>query len=176
MAKLCGTTREQPPRSRSNWRIEEGLPGPRFGSSDRNKKKRMATPLSVVILAAGLGTRMKSKRAKVLHRAGGLALVEHVVRAARGIASPENITVVVGHGADQVKALLAPTGVHFADQTAQKGTGHALMVSRGALESLGGYVVVLYGDCPLLTSATLHESVQRQTSGSAAATVIATRL
>ena len=53
--------------------------------------------LGVVILAAGLGTRMRSKQAKVLHRAGGMALVEHVVGAARELASPENIVVVTGH-------------------------------------------------------------------------------
>src|SRR5271166_4209244 len=58
----------------------------------------MKSPINVVILAAGLGTRMKSKRAKVLHRAGGLTLVEHVVHAAAGLTSAEHITVVVGQG------------------------------------------------------------------------------
>ena len=64
-----------------------------------------------VILAAGLGTRMRSKRAKVLHRAGGLALVEHVVRSARGVTDADRIVVVLGHQADEVKAVLAPYGV-----------------------------------------------------------------
>ena len=67
----------------------------------------MTTPVSVVILAAGMGTRMRSKTPKVLHRAGGLTLVEHVVRLARTVAEPENIVVVVGHGADDVRAVLA---------------------------------------------------------------------
>ena len=65
---------------------------------------------SVVILAAGLGTRMRSKRAKVLHRAAGLALVEHVVGAARSLAAPENTIVVTGHQAAEVEASLQRLG------------------------------------------------------------------
>ena len=95
----------------------------------------MTSQTNVVILAAGLGTRMKSKRAKVLHRAGGLTLIEHVVRAAGAIAPATNATVVVGHQADQVRALLAPSGVRFVDQTEQKGTGHALLACRASLAS-----------------------------------------
>ncbi len=87
----------------------------------------MTSQTNVVILAAGLGTRMKSKRAKVLHRAGGMTLIEHVVNAASGIAPAQHVTVVVGHQAEQVRALLAPSGVRFVDQTEQKGTGHALL-------------------------------------------------
>ncbi len=64
----------------------------------------MTTHVSAVILAAGLGTRMKSKLAKVLHRAGGLTLLEHVVRAAAAVTSPERIVAVVGHQAAQVQA------------------------------------------------------------------------
>lgn len=124
---------------------------------------------------------MKSKRAKVLHRAGGMTLVEHVIHAAGAIAPASNITVVVGHQADQVRALLQPSGVRFVDQTEQKGTGHALLACRASLASEPGLVVVLYGDCPLLSPATLTELVRRQSfsheSGSdAAATLITTRL
>jgi len=136
----------------------------------------MTSPLSVVILAAGLGTRMKSKRAKVLHRAGGLTLIEHVVRAAQGITPAERITVVVGHQAVEVQALLEPLGVRFAEQKEQKGTGHAVMSCRAALRPEGGLVVVVYGDCPLLARATLQELVQRQKESAAAATLITTRL
>ncbi len=136
----------------------------------------MTSPLSVVILAAGLGTRMKSKRAKVLHRAGGLTLIEHVVKAAQGITPAEHITVVVGHQAAEVQALLAPLGVHFAEQKEQKGTGDAVMKCRAALEPKGGLVVVVYGDCPLLARATLQELVERQKQSAAAATLITTRL
>jgi bifunctional UDP-N-acetylglucosamine pyrophosphorylase/glucosamine-1-phosphate N-acetyltransferase len=136
----------------------------------------MTSQTNVVILAAGLGTRMKSKRAKVLHRAGGMTLIEHVVHAAGAIAPSGNATVVVGHQADQVRTLLVPSGVRFVDQTEQKGTGHALLACRASLVSEPGLVVVLYGDCPLLSSATLTELVRRQASNDAAATLITTRL
>jgi bifunctional UDP-N-acetylglucosamine pyrophosphorylase/glucosamine-1-phosphate N-acetyltransferase len=136
----------------------------------------MKSQINVVILAAGLGTRMKSKRAKVLHRAGGLTLIEHVVHAAASIAPANNATVVVGHQADRVRALLGPGGVRFVDQTEQKGTGHALLACRESLASEPGLVVVLYGDCPLLSPATLAELVRRQSTSEAAATVITTRL
>jgi bifunctional UDP-N-acetylglucosamine pyrophosphorylase/glucosamine-1-phosphate N-acetyltransferase len=132
--------------------------------------------IDVVILAAGLGTRMKSKHAKVLHRAGGLSLVEHVVQAASGITDAAHITVVVGHQGEQVKQRLASTGVRFVEQTEQKGTGHAVMACRSALESENGLVVVLYGDCPLLSENTLRELAARQASGDAAVTLITTRL
>src|SRR5260370_6361603 len=136
----------------------------------------MKSPINVVILAAGLGTRMKSKRAKVLHRAGGLTLVEHVVNAATGITPPEHVTVVVGSQAEQVKASLAHAGVQFVDQKEQKGTGHALLMCRDVLASQGGLVVVTYGDGPLLSRATLQQLVDRQASSDGAATLITTRL
>lgn len=136
----------------------------------------MNAPVNVLILAAGLGTRMRSKRAKVLHRAGGLALIEHVVQAASRVTPPQHITVVVGHQAEQVESLLAPHGVRFARQAEQKGTGHAVMICRDALAAQGGLLVVLYGDCPLLTSATLQALIDRQAASSAAATLITTEL
>lgn len=136
----------------------------------------MTSQTNVVILAAGLGTRMKSKRAKVLHRAGGLTLIEHVVGAAAAIAPPNHITIVVGHQADNVRGTLANTGVRFVDQTEQKGTGHALLACRESLISEPGFVVVLYGDVPLLSPATLTDLVRRQCSSDAAATLITTRL
>jgi len=136
----------------------------------------MKSPTNVVILAAGLGTRMKSKRAKVLHRAGGLSLIEHVVNAARAVTDPAHITVVVGRQAEEVRALLAPAGVRFVDQKEQKGTGHALRMCRKPLAAQGGQVVVLYGDCPLLSQATLKDLVRRQARSKAAATLITTRL
>ena len=136
----------------------------------------MKSSINVVILAAGLGTRMKSKQAKVLHRAGGLTLVEHVVNAAAGITKPENITVVVGTQAGQVKAALSHTGVKFVEQKEQKGTGHALLMCKDALASQGGLVVVTYGDGPLLSQATLRELVDRQSEGGKAATLITTSL
>src|SRR6266496_201933 len=107
--------------------------------------------VNAVLLAAGLGTRMRSKRAKVLHKAGGLTLVEHVVNAALGITTADRIVVVVGHQAGEVKAALSNTAVQFALQTEQKGTGHALLMCR-AIVPHDGLLVVGYGDVPLLSA------------------------
>jgi bifunctional UDP-N-acetylglucosamine pyrophosphorylase/glucosamine-1-phosphate N-acetyltransferase len=131
---------------------------------------------SVVILAAGLGTRMRSKRAKVLHRAGGLALIEHVVEAARQVAPPQRIVTVTGHQADQVEALLRPSGVRFARQKAQKGTGDALAACRDAVAGQDGLLMVLYGDTPLLSAATLLRLRDAQAGSDCAATLITTAL
>ncbi|MBV8841553.1 MAG: bifunctional UDP-N-acetylglucosamine diphosphorylase/glucosamine-1-phosphate N-acetyltransferase GlmU [Bryobacterales bacterium] len=131
--------------------------------------------LSIVILAAGLGTRMRSKHAKVLHRAGGLALVEHVVGAARELAAPERIVVVTGHQAEDVEALLRPQGVRFARQTEQKGTGHAMECCRSAAGA-NGLLMVLYGDTPLLSAETLMRLRDAQVESAGAATLITTVL
>jgi len=136
----------------------------------------MQIPVNIVILAAGLGTRMKSKQAKVLHRAGGLSLAEHVVRAALTLAPADRIFAVVGHQADQVRAELAGTGIGFITQTEQKGTGHAVRSCRDQLASRGGLLVVLYGDCPLLSAGTLRRLVELQATFPHAATVITTLL
>jgi bifunctional UDP-N-acetylglucosamine pyrophosphorylase / glucosamine-1-phosphate N-acetyltransferase len=131
---------------------------------------------SVVILAAGLGTRMRSKRAKVLHRAGGLALVEHVVAAARAVSEADGIVVVTGHQADQVEALLGPAGVRFVRQKEQKGTGDALAACREAVAGQDGLLMVLYGDTPLLSAATLLRLRDAQARSDRAATLITTAL
>ncbi|HLJ18333.1 MAG TPA: bifunctional UDP-N-acetylglucosamine diphosphorylase/glucosamine-1-phosphate N-acetyltransferase GlmU [Bryobacteraceae bacterium] len=132
--------------------------------------------LTVVILAAGLGTRMKSKRAKVLHRAGGLTLIEHVVNTALELTTPDHVVSVIGHQAEHVEQILAPRGIRFARQTEQKGTGHAVMVCREMIEPLGGLVMVLYGDCPLLSAATLRRLTELEQAADHAATLITTTL
>jgi bifunctional UDP-N-acetylglucosamine pyrophosphorylase/glucosamine-1-phosphate N-acetyltransferase len=129
---------------------------------------------SIVILAAGLGTRMRSKHAKVLQRAGGLALIEHVVRAARKVAGPDRIVVVTGHQAAPVEAAVAGHGVKFVRQTEQKGTGHALACCRDTLAGHDGLLLVLYGDVPLLAASTIAQLRDTQAASSAAATVITT--
>lgn len=115
---------------------------------------------------------MKSKRAKVLHQAGGMSLIEHVVRTARRVTAPDRIVAVLGHQAEQVQALLRPTGIRFAYQTEQRGTGHAVMACRELLEHQGGLVAVLYGDTPLLSAETLERLVAHQRREQAAATLI----
>src|SRR5271165_722731 len=124
----------------------------------------MHSKLNIVVLAAGQGTRMKSKLPKVLHRAGGRTLIEHVIGTASSLTDPEWITVVVGHRRHQVEASLATTGVKFVEQAEQKGTGHALMMCRAGLEERGGLLVVVYGDVPLLSAATIRRLIEAQES------------
>lgn len=128
----------------------------------------MQKSLTVVILAAGLGTRMKSRKAKVLHRAGGKALVEHVADTALELTSPDRVFVVVGHQADEVRTALASRGVGFIEQKEQKGTGHAVMAGRGQLAGLDGYLMILYGDCPLLRVETLRQLIDEATESDGA--------
>jgi len=129
-------------------------------------------PVTVVILAAGLGTRMKSRKAKVLHRAGGRYLVEHVLGTAQTLAPPERIFVVVGHQAAAVRAAIQTPGVGFIEQLEQKGTGHALMVAADRLSGLDGRLVILYGDCPLVRPRTLEGLVAAQESSDAAGAIL----
>ena len=136
----------------------------------------MSTQVSIAILAAGLGTRMKSKKAKVLHHAGGRALIEHVVASACELAAPEHIVAVVGHQAEQVRAAVQHTGVRFTVQSEQRGTGHALLCCREILSGQPGILLVLYGDTPLLSASTLRRLIAEHTQHAAAGTVIVTRL
>ena len=132
--------------------------------------------VAIIVLAAGLGTRMKSKKAKVLHRAGGRTLIEHVVRMCRRVAPPENVVVVVGHQAEQVQEAVRGYGVRFAVQKEQLGTGHAVMAAREAVEGRADYVAVLYGDGPLLEEATLRALIEKEQGSTAAAAIITTVL
>jgi bifunctional UDP-N-acetylglucosamine pyrophosphorylase/glucosamine-1-phosphate N-acetyltransferase len=128
----------------------------------------MDKPVTIVILAAGLGTRMKSRQAKVLHQAGGKTLLQHVLDTALALAPPDRIFAVVGHQADRVRQSVAASGIGFIEQTEQKGTGHAVMIGRHSMAHLDGYLMVLYGDCPLLRTATLRRLIAQATEGSAA--------
>lgn len=128
--------------------------------------------VAVVILAAGLGTRMKSRKAKVLHRAGGRTLVEHVVSTALELTPAERIFVVVGHQAEQVRQAVATPGIGFIEQREQKGTGHAVLMGREALAGLGGYLVIVYGDGPLLQAETLRQLIAKADSTGAAGVLL----
>ena len=136
----------------------------------------MENRVAFLILAAGFGTRMKSRKAKVLHAAGGLPLIEHVVKTTLEIAAPDDVTVVVGHQAADVQTALKNYGVRFALQTEPKGTGHAVMSAREELSGRSGLLIVLYGDCPLLSSSTLRRLIDAQRNADTAATVITTLL
>jgi len=141
----------------------------------RSEGREMETKLSAIVLTAGLGTRMKSRKAKVLHEAGGQALVEHVLDAAGAWIAAERTIVVVGHQAEEVKALLGRRGCRFAVQREQKGTGHAVAICEGEAER-AGRTVIPYGDCPLLTAETIGKLVRAQERGGVAATLITTVL
>jgi bifunctional UDP-N-acetylglucosamine pyrophosphorylase/glucosamine-1-phosphate N-acetyltransferase len=126
----------------------------------------------VVVLAAGKGTRLKSALPKVLHRVGGVPMIEHVLATAAAL-SPVTTTVVVGHGAERVKgALTRHSGVTFVVQEPQLGTAHALLTTEPALRDARGILVLLSGDVPLLTPATLRDLVQRHETARATLTVI----
>jgi bifunctional UDP-N-acetylglucosamine pyrophosphorylase/glucosamine-1-phosphate N-acetyltransferase len=121
-----------------------------------------------IILAAGQGKRMKSDRAKVLHEVCGRPMIGYVVEAARG-AGARTIVVVVGYGADQVRACLEnEPDVVFATQERQLGTGDAVRVCRSALEGYRGPVMVLVGDEPLLRPEPLADLLGRQRQEQAA--------
>ena len=130
----------------------------------------------VVVLAAGKGTRMKSQVPKVLHRIAGLTLIERVLRTAAAL-SPATTTLVVGHGADDVKASLAALGkLQFVVQEKQLGTGHALLQAAPVLRGKTGTLVLLSGDVPLLRPETLLSLIATHDEAGAAATVITARL
>ncbi|GAC1440111.1 MAG: bifunctional UDP-N-acetylglucosamine diphosphorylase/glucosamine-1-phosphate N-acetyltransferase GlmU [Mycobacteriales bacterium] len=130
-------------------------------------------PAAVVVLAAGEGTRMRSATAKVLHELGGRSMLGHVVAAARAL-DPQHLIVVVGHARDQVTAAL--TGLDPAATTVvqaeQNGTGHAVRIALEGLDHLDGTVVVVPGDAPLLTTATVRSMLTRHTDSGAATTVL----
>jgi bifunctional UDP-N-acetylglucosamine pyrophosphorylase/glucosamine-1-phosphate N-acetyltransferase len=132
----------------------------------------MNSRVSVVIMAAGLGTRMRSRMAKVLHSAGGQTLVEHVLDAAAAIAPPERTYVVIGYQADEVRALLTPRGVRFIHQERQLGTGHAVMCGERQLQGNSDWMVVLNGDGPLLRPETLTSLVNFAASREVGAVMI----
>lgn len=125
---------------------------------------------AVVILAAGKGVRLRSGLPKVLHRAGGRTLIEHVVRSCQAL-KPRTIIAVVGHGAEQVAASLEPLGVRTVLQQPQRGTGHAMLVARRAIGS-AKFALVVPGDAPLVRIETLEALARTHRQGGAAATIL----
>jgi len=134
--------------------------------------------LVVLVLAAGLGTRMKSARAKVLHELGGLPLITYVCRTAQSLA-PEKIYVVVGHQAGEVQ-LAVETEVGdraaFVTQTEQRGTGDAVMAAQSQLEDSDPLVLILSGDVPLIRQATLEDFISQHRTSKAACSILSVRL
>lgn len=138
----------------------------------------MNKPLNVLVMAAGLGTRMKSNRAKVLHELAGRPLIAHVVQTAQTL-DPKTILVVVGHQAEEVQqAVLAEVGnlASFALQAQQRGTGDAVESARAALEKSDSLVLVLSGDVPLIRAETLRKLIEHHRATGAACSILSVRL
>jgi len=124
-------------------------------SASDNPAHQNSFQFAIAILAAGKGTRLKSRHPKVLHKIGGKTLLAHVVAAASKIVPPANIFAIVGHEADLVREALQSTGIQFVVQNEQRGTGHALMTAREALRGFS-HVLVLSGDVPLIHPETIE--------------------
>lgn len=140
----------------------------------------MSSPLTVIVLAAGAGTRMKSRRAKVLHEIGGRSLLAHALEAVRGLGA-SRIVAVVGHQREQVSATLAEIApdVEVVVQEEQRGTGHAVGVALQALPASsmqdGGTVLVTYADVPLLSTDTLTTLLLDHRGAERAVTILSAR-
>src|SRR5260370_31707121 len=129
-----------------------------------------ANDLAVVILAAGKGTRLKSSLAKVLHRAGGRPLVEHVAAACAPLKQRKTV-VVVGYQAEQVSAVGELLKAESVLQQPQRGTGHAMQVARRTLGS-AKFALVLAGDAPLIRTEALRSMIAAHRAPNPAATTV----
>ena len=131
---------------------------------------------AIAIMAAGKGTRLKSKRPKVLHHIGGRALLEHVIAAASTIVPANRIYCIIGHEADRVRNAVAATGVKFVMQEEQRGTGHALQVVKAYFglsgEPLPENLLVLSGDVPLIRPETIRAICDGHLAERAAMTIL----
>ena len=131
----------------------------------------MSRPLSAIILAAGKGTRMKSDLHKVLHPIAGRPMLLHLIAAVAALKA-ERTVVVTGAGRAQVEAAVSPLGIATALQAEQLGTGHAVAQAEAALAGFDGDVLILYGDVPLVTSATMQAMIDRLNADDAPAIVV----
>lgn len=129
------------------------------------------SPLAVIVLAAGQGTRMKSRLHKVLHPIAGRPMLLHLLASVREL-TPARQVVVVGAGREQVEAAIAGTGAQVAVQAEQLGTGHAAAQARGALDGFDGDVLILYGDVPLVRAETMRAMIARLHEADAPASVV----
>lgn len=131
--------------------------------------------LAIAIMAAGKGTRLKSRLPKVLHQVGGKPLLQHVISAATKVAPANHTYAIVGHEAERVQAALSHTGIHFVVQQPQRGTGHAVMTAR---EQLRGYdtVIVLSGDAPLIRAETILKLAEFHQASNPAMTLLSAHL
>jgi bifunctional UDP-N-acetylglucosamine pyrophosphorylase/glucosamine-1-phosphate N-acetyltransferase len=119
--------------------------------------------LSVVILAAGKGTRMCSRLPKVLHKIADKPMVQHVIDSVKGVGA-ENIHLIYGHGGDQMKGRITESHLNWIQQTEQLGTGHAMQMAMPHFKETEK-ILIVYGDVPLLTPQTLERLIDAQPEG-----------
>ncbi|MBN4059933.1 bifunctional N-acetylglucosamine-1-phosphate uridyltransferase/glucosamine-1-phosphate acetyltransferase [Desulfocapsa sp. AH-315-G09] len=133
------------------------------------------SPLYLVILAAGKGTRMKSNKAKVLHEVFYAPMVHHVLHATTALQAAQTI-VIVGHQRELVENSLSDFPIESVVQEEQLGTGHAVLCAESAIKQMEGCVMILCGDTPLIQSATLQEMFAQHLSKNSTLTVMTTTL
>jgi UDP-N-acetylglucosamine diphosphorylase/glucosamine-1-phosphate N-acetyltransferase len=127
---------------------------------EKQSTKDLKKNCSAIILAAGLGTRMKSNKAKVLHEIMGQPMILYVVETAK-LAVDGRVIIVVGHQAEKVQEVVSErTEVSYAFQEKQMGTGHAALCALPSLPNETEHVVILCGDVPLLTFETVHQLIE----------------
>jgi bifunctional UDP-N-acetylglucosamine pyrophosphorylase/glucosamine-1-phosphate N-acetyltransferase len=140
-----------------------------------NSAMSSGRPVAAIILAAGMGTRMKSDLHKVLHPIAGRPMLAHLLAAVEAL-SPERVVVVVGAGREQVAPLVEGRGGRIVVQEPQLGTGHAVQQAEEALQGFIGDVLILYGDTPLVETATMERMLARLNATDApVAVVVASR-
>lgn len=131
----------------------------------------MTAPIAAIILAAGKGTRMKSDTHKVLHPLAGRPMLLHLIDSVDAL-DPARTIVVVGAGREQVEAAVQPLGAETVHQAEQLGTGHAVRMAEEALAGFEGDVLILYGDVPLVSTATMRRMLERLHGADAPAAVV----
>src|SRR5208283_2277430 len=140
-------------------------------SCSDSSANQILVDFAIAILAAGKGTRLKSRHPKVLHQIAGKPLLGHVVAAASKVVPPANIFAIIGHESDLVREALQSTGIEFVLQREQRGTGHALMEAREALRGFT-HVLVLSGDVPLIHPETIERVRDFHIASQAAMTIL----
>jgi bifunctional UDP-N-acetylglucosamine pyrophosphorylase / glucosamine-1-phosphate N-acetyltransferase len=137
----------------------------------KNVENQPDTKLAVVIMAAGKGTRLRTRRPKVLHEVGGKALLSHVIATALELAESQDIFVVVGHEAERVRNSVSGTDVQLVDQKEQRGTGHAVQCARDSIAKYD-HILVLSGDVPLIGAITLQHLMTMHLAEGAAMSIL----
>jgi bifunctional UDP-N-acetylglucosamine pyrophosphorylase / glucosamine-1-phosphate N-acetyltransferase len=129
------------------------------------------SPFSVIVLAAGMGTRMRSDTHKVLHPIAGKPMLMHLLDTVDSLGARERV-VVVGKGRDQVEVALNGRGIKVAHQAEQKGTAHAVQQAQSVLSGFDGNILILYGDTPFVAADTLTEMLARLDAPDSPAVVV----